>query len=196
VPTAFIDLPLQADAPRKRWTRAQYEEVSNATLGHERIELIEGELISKMGKKGPHVTTLARLHGWLLQVFGFGFVLQEAPIDVAPEDNPTSEPEPDLIVTRQDLGNFREFNPQPGDLRLVVEISDTTLGFDLKVKARLYARAGIMEYWVLDVSGRRMIVHREPQEGQYRSVTSYEEHEIVAPLAAPTAELRPADLFL
>ncbi len=120
----------------------------------------------------------------------------EVPIDVAPEDNPPNEPEPDIIVTRQDLSHFDHFNPQPADLRLVVEISDSTLGFDLKVKARLYARAGIIEYRVLDVSVRHMIVHRQPQEGQYRSITSYEEHEPVAPLAAPTAQLRPGDLFL
>jgi hypothetical protein len=75
--------------------------------------------------------------------FGERYVNVEAPIDVAPEDNPTNEPEPDLIVlTRPSLEFDR--NPQAvADLRLVIEISDSTLGFDLKTKAALYARAGI-----------------------------------------------------
>jgi Uma2 family endonuclease len=70
-----------------------------------------------------------------------------------------------------------------------VEIADTTLGFDLKTKGRLYARAGIVEYWVLDLAGRRMIVHRDPHNGEYQSVAAYAEDEIVAPLAAPDAHL-------
>ncbi len=54
-------------------------------------------------------------------------------------------------------------NPQPGDIRLLVEISDTSLKYDLSVKAALYARAGIFEYWVVDVNGRRLIAHRDPE---------------------------------
>ncbi len=130
------------------------------------LELIEGELISKMGKKRPHANAIAVVHAWLLRVFGENFVNQEAPIDVAPEDNPTNEPEPDLIVLSKPSREFKD-NPQPSDLRLVVEISDSTLGFDLTTKAGLYARARIVEYWVVDIPGRRVIVHRDPQEGQY-----------------------------
>ena len=151
------------------------------------LELIEGELISKMGKKRPHANAIAVLHAWLLRVFGEKYVNQEAPIDVAPEDNPTNEPEPDLIVFSKPFGEF-ENNPQPADLRLVVEISDSTLSFDLTTKARLYARARIIEYWVVDIPSRRIIAHRDPREGQYRSVVAYAEQESVIPLAAPDHE--------
>ncbi|MDZ4802503.1 MAG: Uma2 family endonuclease [Bryobacteraceae bacterium] len=190
MPTVLTDLPLKTDPPRKVWTRAEYDKLSAAMLNDERLELVNGELISKMGKKRPHVNAMVLLHAWLQDVFGFRFVQPEAPIDVAPEDNPTSEPEPDIIVTRQDLSYFKRFNPGPADVLLVVEISHTTLGFDLTSKARLYARAAIADYWVLDVSGRRLIVHRDPRDGKYASVTSYKEGETVAPLAAPDAELR------
>src|ERR1700678_623537 len=90
-------------------------------------------------------------------------VQQGAPIDVSPEDNPSNEPEPDIIVLNRDFLNFRSANPSPQDLHLVVEVADTTLNFDLTTKAALYARAGVADYWVLDVNGRRLIVHREPQ---------------------------------
>jgi len=158
------------------------------------LELIEGELISKMGKKRPHAIATAVLHAWLLRVFGEQYVNQEAPIDVAPEDNPTNEPEPDLIVFTKSFREFKD-NPQPSDLRLVVEISDSTLAFDLTTKARLYAGARIVEYWVVDIPGRRIIVHRDPQAGQYRSVTAYAEQEGVRPLASPDQEFPVGSAF-
>src|SRR6202162_3964680 len=135
------------------------------------------------------------MHAWLQRAFGARAVNPNAPIDVSPEDNPSNEPEPDIIVLNRDLSNFRSANPGPQDLHLVVEVADTTLNFDLTVKAALYARAGIAEYWVLDVSGRRLIVHRHPQSGKYTAVLVYSEQEEVAPLAAPHAMFKPADAF-
>ncbi len=135
-----------------------------------------------------------------MRTFGEQFVNPEAPIDVAPEDNPTNEPEPDLVVLASPSREFQDANPRPGDLRLVVEISDSTLGFDLTTKAELYARAGIVEYWVIDVAARRLVVHletahRDPREGLYRSITAYGEDETVTPLASPGPEFRVADAF-
>jgi Putative restriction endonuclease len=158
------------------------------------LELIEGELISKMGKKRPHTNVMVIMHAWLLRVFGEQYVNPETPIDVAPEDNPTNEPEPDLIVLSKPSREFTD-NPQPADLRLVVEISDSTLAFDLTTKAGLYARAKIVEYWVVDIPGRRVIAHRDPQEGQYRSVTAYAEQESVKPLASSDSEFLVGSAF-
>jgi Uma2 family endonuclease len=148
-----------------------------------------------MGKKRPHVISLTLMMAWLAEVFGTRFVNQGAPIDVSPEDNPTNEPEPDVIVLRREFSNFISANPGPEDLWLVVEVADTSLNFDLKKKAALYARAGIVEYWVLDVTGRRMLVHRVPQNGKYSSIVVFSEQESVAPLAAPHTEFRVRDAF-
>jgi Uma2 family endonuclease len=164
-------------------------------LEREKLELVEGELISKMGKKRPHVNSASLLAGWLVQIFGFKFVNQEAPVDVAPEDNSTNEPVPDVIVLKRELSHFPSGNPGPEDLRLIVEIADTILNFDLTTKAALYARAGIVEYWVLDVARRRLLVHRDAKASGYASIIAYSEHESVAPLAAPQAEFRVADAF-
>ncbi|MGI8743827.1 MAG: Uma2 family endonuclease [Bryobacteraceae bacterium] len=118
-----------------------------------------------------------------------------APINVAPEDNPTNEPEPDLIVLNRHLSHFTSSNPRPEDLHLVVEVADATLSFDLTTKAALYARAGIVEYWALDVRARRLIVHRNPRMGSYTTILVYAEHEGVAPLAAPDSEFRVGQAF-
>ncbi len=191
MPSALIEAPLApfpGHPPRKRWTREECARLESAgLLDQQHLELVGGELIDKMGKNRPHVNGLSLMYAWLLSTFGGRLVNPEAPIDVSPEDNPSNEPEPDIIVLNRDLSNFRSSNPGPRDLHLVVEVSDTTLAFDLTAKAALYARAGIVEYWVLDVTGRRLIVHRDPQPGKYATVLIYNERESVAPLAAPHA---------
>lgn len=190
--------PTAQEPPRKRWTRAECERLE--ALGifeHQHLELIEGELIDKMGKNRPHVGVAALLTAWLIQIFGGLRVNAESPIEVALEDNPDSRPEPDLIVVNSEYAGARFWSatPQPQDLDLVIEIADTSLAFDLTVKAPLYARAGIGDYWLLDIPGRRMIVHRDPKDGEYRSVVSYSEQESVAPLAAPDASFQIQSVF-
>lgn len=188
--------PITLQPPRKRWTRAELDALEGTGLfDSQHLELIEGELFNKMGKRRAHVNTLLLMVGWLTQVFGAQFINQEAPIDVALEDSPTSEPEPDAIVLRRESLEFSSSNPRPEDLQLVIEVSDTSLYLDLKTKAALYARAGIVEYWVLDVNTRRIIVHRTPENGQYASVVAYNEQEKIAPLGAPQALLRVSDVF-
>ena len=182
--------------PRKRWTRAECQSLEATGLWErERLELIEGELISRMGKKRPHVNVMILVMEWLSGVFGARYVNPEAPIDVSPEDNPTNEPEPDLVVLKQPCSAYESTNPGPSDVRLVVEISDTTLAFDLGTKARLYARAGIPEYWVVDVVGRSIIVHRNPLAGAFENVTSYREGESIAPLSATDRSFHVDDAF-
>jgi Uma2 family endonuclease len=199
MPTAITEtpsVPPPLEPPRKRWNREECAALEAAGIWEQqRLELVEGELISKMGKKRPHTNTLVLVQAWLIRVFGEQYVNPETPIDVAPGDNPINEPEPDLIVLSKASREIRNYNPQPADVRLVVEVADSTVRFDLTVKARLYARAGIADYWVVDIPARRILVHRDPQDGEYRTITAYSDHESVRPLAAPDAEFSVASAF-
>jgi Uma2 family endonuclease len=198
MPVALITIPepIPSIPPRKRWTRTECAQLTSAgVLDYDHLELIEGELIDKMEKRRPHVVGVAKIAGWLQRAFGQDRVNSEAAIDVAPADNPINEPEPDVIVFRRAGGAYSYSIPQPDDVALVVEVSDSTLRFDLTVKAALYARAGITDYWVLDVNGRRMIVHRDPSAAGYGSVVAYGEYEKVSLLAAPDRELLVAEIF-
>lgn len=98
-----------------------------------------------MGKNRPHVIWQGIVYEWLLSVFGSGRVESEAPSDVATEDNVHNEPEADLKALRRPSQEYAS-NPQPEDIFLLVEISDSTVHFDLGPKAKLYTRAAIMEY--------------------------------------------------
>jgi len=180
--------------PRKPWTREEYEACERAGLWEgQHYELVQGELINKMGKNRRHVLASRCVSHVLGGVFGWQRVIFEGPIDVAPEDHPTSDPEPDIYVLR--TTEFAGNEPTPAELVLIVEISDTTLSFDTHIKAALYARAGVADYWVLDLNGRRLIVHRDPSGSVYKSVTEYGEKERMAPLAAPEHEILVADLL-
>ena len=181
--------------PHKRWTREECSKLEKTGLiDPERYELIEGELIQKVGKNHPHMLTVMLLGAWFRKVFGELFVVQEPSIDLRPEDNPTSEPEPDLVVLNRP---FRELSRRacPEDFRLIAEVSATTLAFDLSAKARLCARSRIAEYWVIDVDGRRLIVHRDPVGDAYQSVTAYSEQEKIAALTSPGDEIQVSDLL-
>ena len=201
MPTAAMtkfERPAPPVPPRKLWTRTECNTLlaTGVWEAGNRLELIEGELIDKMGKKRPHVETSARIVRRLMKMFDETLVYQEAPISVAAQDTPTSEPEPDVIVLKPAFPGYRPQQPKPGELALVVEVSDTTLQFDLTVKAGLYARAGIEEYWVLDLNGRRLIMHREPSQGGYQSVEAYGEDERATPLGAPGHSLLVRDVLI
>ena len=197
MPTLVTEAPNRPSPPappRKRWTRDDCV-LLDAVGAFGKLELIDGELIDKMGKLRPHQIVLVLIDEWLGRVFGNLFISTETPIDVSPEDNHTSEPEPDAVVLSRPATEFPVDNPKPSELRLVVEVSDSSLHFDLTTKASLYARAGIVEYWVLDVSARRCVVHRNPRAGRYTSIVAYSTGEEVAPLAAPDRLLSVASVF-
>jgi Uma2 family endonuclease len=195
MPVAVDILESTSAPPHKLWTRAECEVMERAgVLDLERYELIGGELILKMGKKGPRMRAVMRLVRWLRSVHGETFVAQEPSISVSPVDSPTSEPEPDAIVVNRSFLDIDGL-AGPDELLLVAEVSGATLSFDLTVKAGLYARAGIAEYWILDIQRLRLIVHRRPEGGRYLDVVGYLEEESVAPLAAPAAMVRVGDLF-
>jgi len=143
VPAALKFQPTKSAPPRKRWTRSGYEALTSPTLSEQSLELVEGDLISKTGKKRPHVIGMSLMLKWLVQTFTFPFVNSEAPIDVALQDNPSTEPEPDLIVLNRDQAEFLHSNPEPDNLHLVIEVADTTLAFDLSTKAACMQERGL-----------------------------------------------------
>jgi Uma2 family endonuclease len=190
-------LPVE-DAPpieTKRWTRDECQFLEESGLiDARRYELIEGELIVKVSKNHPHMMAVKLLTIMLHRIFGEYRVMQEPSIHLHPQDTPLSDPEPDVVVLTRPFLEFRT-KAEANDIVLLVEVSVTSLRLDANRKAALYARAGIADYWVLDVNSRRLLVHREPFDGAYRQVTAFTENEPVSPLAAPIASIRAADLL-
>jgi Uma2 family endonuclease len=143
----------------------------------------------------PHVVGTLKVGAALRVGFaGLGTVIEQGPYPAG-----DSELIPDVRVIP---GQLADYTDHPRATSIIVEVADTTLQTDLTEKAELYATAGVTDYWVLDLNGRALHVFRDPQVlSAALDATAYRTHEIlgpddsVAPLAAPHATVRVADLL-
>jgi len=153
-----------------------------------RVELIDGLIVEMSPKSPKHENVLA----WLAERFWTAIDLARYEVRVAAALTlERSEPEPDLIVIERDAP--RPYHPATA--ALVVEVSVSSLRRDLVRKHELYARAGIPEYWVVDVDGRRIVLHRGPHEGAYERVTELRSGELLRSEALIGIELPLDELF-
>jgi len=157
----------------------------------QRFELIDGDLIDKMGQEPPHSHAIRILHTWMAKIFKPTQVQIQSPIEAA--DQEESLPEPDLAVLVELKDDYRRRHPRGDELLLAIEVADTTARYDATLKRDLYARAGVPEYWVLDIGGRRLIVHRSPSQGKFGQVDSLPETAVVSAggVEIPVSELLP-----
>ena len=131
------------------------------------VELVEGILLQKMSKKPPHSFATEEARAALVSVLPAGWCVRaQEPITLA-----DSEPEPVIAVACGSNRDYINRHPGPGDIALIVEVSDSTLARDRGIKLRMYARAGIREYWIVDLFGRCLEVHTDPQGESYRALT-------------------------
>ncbi|MDZ4684774.1 MAG: Uma2 family endonuclease [Planctomycetaceae bacterium] len=124
----------------------------------EPVELLAGWLALKMTKSPPHESAIRRLRRCLEERVGAEWIVDvQSPIELA-----ESEPEPDLTVVRASDDDYAERHPTAGDVGLVIEVAQTTLGTDRGLKLRIYAAALIVEYWIVNLIDEQVEVYREP----------------------------------
>ncbi|QDU63933.1 hypothetical protein Pan216_48140 [Planctomycetes bacterium Pan216] len=193
-----IDISTTATEPEvRRWTREEYHQMADLGLfENQRVQLIDG-VILRMSPHGARHAAAIRLAVYTLEeVFGRGSVTTQLPIALA-ED---CEPEPDVAVIP---GTIREYTSKlPTTAHFVLEASASTLAYDRREKAGLYARAGIPDYWVLNLLDNKLEIHREPIADadhpfghRYAKTTILEKKDLVAPLAAPETPIAVKDLL-
>ncbi|MCX5578115.1 Uma2 family endonuclease [Kaistia terrae] len=182
-----------AGLPRRGFTVKEVERMSEVGLlrDGERVELIGGELIPMNPKGSRHETLKARLlRHW--------YRVAPETIELIPETTfrlaLDTYLEPDVVLFERAIGIRRL---DGGTALLAVELSDSSLGFDLGPKALIYAHFGIRELWVIDAVANIVHVHREPKDGRYQSITPWRAEDLVVPAFAPSQfGLRLADLDL
>jgi Uma2 family endonuclease len=156
----------------------QYEEIIRKGIftKRDRVELIEGQLVAKMTKGTRHsagvtkswkVIDRATPPGWHVRV--------EAPVRIPSQ---SSMPEPDISVARGEIDDYLDRNPDPVDIALVVEVSDTSLDED-RTMASIYGGGGIPAYWIVNVADRQLEVYSNPVGGAYPAPTILGETESV-----------------
>src|SRR5579862_2658709 len=144
-----LTAPVDDGFPRKKWTVADCRRMTESGLLEPgKFELIEGEIVSKMGQSRIHIYVAAQVENALKAIFGTGHVQTSAQIGIGEVDE-FSDPEPDVVVLAGTLRDYLEREPDPAtEVRLVVEASNSTLVGDLNIKSRIYARNRVPEYWV------------------------------------------------
>jgi len=185
---------------RRLWTVQEFLKAGDKGIFRpdERLELLEGEIVRKMSpQKSYHAFGIQAAGKRMSQIFAEGFDVR---IQLPLELGHYNLPEPDVCVVK---GSFRDYaRAHPSEAVLVIEIADTTLRRDRKVKAPIYARFGIRESWILDLTSRILEVRRDPAElvdqpgkFDYRQVLVLSETESISPIAAPDNSIRIGDLL-
>ena len=173
------------------WTCAEFHRFGDMGMFEgRRAMLIDGVILEEGPMKPPHAITLELVEEALRTAFRSGWRIRSQSPLVLGQD---LDPEPDFAVI---AGTPRGSAGHPTTADLVVEVSDTSLDFDTNGKRLLYARAGIREYWVVDINGRRLLVYRDPQAGDYAVQQTFGPADAVSPLAAPSVTVRVADLLV
>jgi Uma2 family endonuclease len=150
---------------RRRFTVHDYHRMGEAGILHEddRVELIEGEIVEMAAIGTRHFSCVNGLTRLLVRSVGDEAIVSvQNPVRL----NEHTEPQPDLAVLR--VRDYRESLPMPEDVLLLIEVSDTTLRYDRNLKLPLYARAGILEVWIVDLSGEVIERHTDPSGDSYR----------------------------
>lgn len=146
----------------------------------EPIELLEGCLVKQMTKKPPHVVSTGLVQDALTPLLPAGWHLSVQD----PVTTDDSEPEPDIKIVRGDRRDYSARHPGPNDVALVVEVADSSLTSDRGIKKRIYARAGMPLYWILNLSARRLEVYSDPTgpdpAPDYRQRRDFDTDEMVA----------------
>jgi len=167
--------------PRRRFTVAELEQMTAAGILHEdeRLELIGGEIVPMSPKGNHHEILKAALNiCWARRLPDDLMLVTETTFRLSPD----TYLEPDFVFYPKDSG-IRGLSAATA--RLVVEVADSSLGYDLGRKAILYAGFGIAELWVIDAVTLRTRIHRDPTPDGYRTTADLGPRDSLAPLAAP-----------
>jgi Uma2 family endonuclease len=168
-----------------RFTAKDFHRMVEAGILREddRVELLHGEIVD-MPPIGPgHASGVNRLlNGFLpLQLEGKVIISVQNPFHLGEH----SEPQPDLALLKSRPDFYAQGHPTPQEVLLVVEVMESSGGYDREVKVPLYARFGIPETWLLDVERELIEVYREPSPEGYRQVHTRRRGEHIAPAAFP-----------
>jgi len=170
--------------PKHLFTVDDYYRMYEAGIFSEddRVELIDGEIVemSPIGKS--HAACVDRLTKLLVRHLGDDAIVRvQGPIRLGIR----SEPQPDLALLTPRDDYYASGHPGPSDVLLVVEVADTTLSYDRDLKSPRYARAGIPEFWLVDLQGEAIEVYSEPGKSLYRLIRRTERGETVASQTIP-----------
>lgn len=179
---------------RRRFSVEEYYLMAKAGILTEddRVELIEGEIVEMAPIGSHHAGCVIRLIQFLSrQVGSRALVNAQNPVRLGEH----SEPQPDIALLRPRADFYASAHPGPSDVLLLIEVADTTVEYDREVKVPLYARAGIGEFWLVDLAGESIEVYQSPAPQGYRQVKVVTQEGDLAPEALPELKLSAREIL-
>ena len=180
---------------RRRFTVKEYHRMIEVGLltKDDRVELLAGDIVEMAPIGDPHQSTVDRINRLFGQALGDRVIVRvQGPVLLAAVE---SEVQPDLALLAPRTDFYRSRRPEPADVLLLVEVMDTSAARDRRVKLPLYAQAGIVETWLVDVNTNRLEVHRRPAPGGYEETRVLRRDEELTIEAFPDLVLNVADLL-
>jgi Uma2 family endonuclease len=175
-----------------KWTLDQYHQLVNAgMLADRRVELLAGDIVEMPPEGMPHAVYCSDAVDYLKQLLGNRVKVREAHPITLPDD---SEPEPDIAVVMPASSRYLDHHPYPEDIFWLIEYADTTLAKDLNTKQQIYARSGIIEYWVVNLQASELIVFRDVNSEGYDTESRLSTGNI-SPRSFPDIEIEVRRLF-
>jgi Uma2 family endonuclease len=170
-----------------------YKMAENGVLTEDsRVELIDGEIVDMPPIGHEHAGKVNRFTHQFNQLFGdFALVSIQNPVRLGRR----AEPQPDVMVLRRRDDYYATAHPTPADVLLLVEVAESSLTYDRETKGPLYARAGIAEYWILNLVERQLEVYRKPTADGYADVAVLVPGDAVQPLAFPDVSIAVSSLL-
>ena len=185
---------MSALAVKRPFTTTEYYKLleSGVLTEDDRVELIDGEIIT-MSPIGPrHTASVKRLNTFLVRkTFGLALIGVQDPIHL----NQYSAPQPDISMLKFRDDYYASGHPEPEDTMIAIEVADSSVEYDRQVKIPKYAEAGIPEAWLIDLVNDRIEIYALPNEGIYQEVRIVLRHQKIISRTLPQLKLKAEDIL-
>jgi Uma2 family endonuclease len=185
---------MDTDLIKKRFTVDEYHRMGETGIfgPEDRLELIDGEILEMSPIGQRHASRVARATTLFVRMLGDRAVVNpQNPLQLSD----WTEPQPDIVILKPRPDFYEYLRPTPGDVLLVMEVSDSTLRFDLKIKLKYFAAASIPEVWIQDVNEDVLHIFREPEGGKYSVSMQLTRGNAISPVGFPEVQFSTDDLF-
>jgi Uma2 family endonuclease len=185
---------MRTETTKKLFTVDEYYRMGEAgILGPEdRVELINGEILKMSPIGNPHVACVDRANALFAVSFtGKAIVSIQNPVLL----NTYNEPQPDVVLMKARPDFYKLKRHMPEDVLLLIEVADTTLRFDRKVKLPIYAASGVTEVWIEDLQHDKILVFRDPKDDVYKTCLTFQRGDSISIAAMPDTIFKVEDLL-
>lgn len=182
------------EVTRRRFTADEYHQMALAGILSERdrVELVDGEIVARMTFGPRHCAAVDRAARAMFLTVGDHAIVR---VQGAARLDLFNEPEPDILLLRPRHDFYASGHPSGANILLVLEIADTSFEYDRDVKGPIYARLGVLEYWIADINEQRVLRYALPANGVYRRVDAHRRGRTLSPQLLPDCAVAVDDLL-